>query len=73
MKRVVDFQEDTQNNEWEFKNAEKPTKRQKNHKKKEKFNAGSQKRLSHTEFAQKKREMLDFRKQLPIYSGMVCI
>jgi len=72
MKRVVDFQENDPANEaeWEFKDSKTENKKRKhNNNKKEKFNAKT-KRLSHADFVQKKEEMLAFRKQLPIYSGI---
>lgn len=79
MKRVVDFQETDPANEaeWQFKDSKTENKKRKhNNSKKEKFNAKTQ-RLSHADFVKKKEEMLAFRKQLPIYTGMriyiVCI
>lgn len=73
MKRVVEFQEkDTANEaEWEFKDSRTENKKRKHNSsnKKDKFNAKT-KRLSHADFVQKKEEMLAFRKQLPIYTGI---
>ncbi|KAI8063377.1 P-loop containing nucleoside triphosphate hydrolase protein [Gilbertella persicaria] len=66
MKRVVDFQEKEPATEFEFKDTQH--KKQKSNK----FNATT-KRLNHAEFKQKKKDMLAFRKQLPIYSGREAI
>lgn len=76
MKRVVDFQETepADESEWQFKDSKTENKKRKHNSnnKKEKFNAKT-KRLSHADFIKKKEEMLAFRKQLPIYTGMyVC-
>lgn len=73
MKRVVDFHEKDAANEaeWEFKDSKTENKKRKhnNNNKKDKFNAKT-KRLSHADFVQKKEEMLAFRKQLPIHTGI---
>ncbi|KAG1220422.1 hypothetical protein G6F35_006721 [Rhizopus arrhizus] len=64
MKRVVQFQD--QETEKEFKEIQPENRKRK----KEKFNSDSKKKkLSNVEYKQKKKEMLEFRKQLPIYSG----
>ena len=71
MKRVVDFQEQDKEADFEFKDNKDNSKKQKKNQN-EKFNAKT-KRLDHAEFKKKKQEMLEFRKQLPIYSGEIDI
>ncbi|KAI7903027.1 P-loop containing nucleoside triphosphate hydrolase protein [Cokeromyces recurvatus] len=77
MKRVVNFQEqDPIEKEWEFKdksieNNNKKRKTNKEHKFNAKNKSGS--RLDRTDYKKKKMEMLEFRKQLPIYSGREAI
>ncbi|KAL0083625.1 hypothetical protein J3Q64DRAFT_1748450 [Phycomyces blakesleeanus] len=77
MKRIVTFEEEGKDaTEWQFHDADDSSKQQKKkHKKKggqdreEKFNPQTTQKLDHKTFKQRKQEMLDFRKQLPIYSG----
>ncbi|KAI8997091.1 P-loop containing nucleoside triphosphate hydrolase protein [Pilobolus umbonatus] len=71
MKRVVNFKEDSVNNEWSFNDNPDKKKLKNKHYENEKFVPKT--KLSRDDYKKKKEEMLEFRKQLPIYSGREAI
>lgn len=72
MKRVVNFQEkdETTAEDWKFSDSIDPNTTTRSNKR-HKSNGSKDNQIDRASIKAKRREMLNFRKQLPIYSGML--